>query len=148
MPDQPQLPEPVEGPSYPALVKLAATAVSVGLATVLYRTWRQGHLNDLGFAEGGFLVAAVAVVASGYWGIMTSRTRIDATHIRQSWLWGKQVALADITQLKLIHVPMLAWIITPRLLVRTGSVGMTTFQAADPRVLAAFRRLAYGEDTP
>jgi hypothetical protein len=87
---------------------------------------------------------ATLLVAAGYWGILTSRTRIDGLSIRQTWIWPKQVALAELTQVKLIQVPGLSWLIAPRLVVRTGGLMLTTFHAADPSVLAAFRRLAYG----
>jgi hypothetical protein len=34
--------------------------------------------------------------------------------------------------------------VVPRLVVRSGSMNLTTFHAADERVLAAMRLLAYG----
>ena len=137
----------VEGPSFPTAIKALATLIVLAMAGVLVAAAPDAASSlrkDPG--SGLFILAALGVVVAGYVGILKSRTRFDGLVIEQSWLWRKQVAVRDITQVKLIHLPWLSWIIVPRLLVRTGSVGLTTFHAADPQVLAAFRRLAYGAD--
>jgi hypothetical protein len=146
MTDQAPAFEPVEGPSYPVAIKSVATVLTASVAA-----WGAMAVDELAQArlEAGpvaFLVAVLVVVGTGYWGILTSRTGIDGECIRQRWLWTKEVRIADITSLKLIHVPGLTWLMVPRLMVRVrGTVGLTTFPCADPRVLAAFRRLGYGE---
>jgi hypothetical protein len=138
--------EAVEGPSFPVAIKSVATVLTASVVV-----WGALTIDELAQArlEAGpiaFLVAVLLVVGTGYWGILTSRTGIDGEFIRQRWLWTKEVRIADITSLKLIHVPGLAWLMVPRLMVRArGTVGMTTFPSADPRVIAAFRRLGYGE---
>lgn len=135
----------VEGPSFPLAVKFAATllvagTLSWGLSAAESTAWR-----GLGAQGWLFLALVAAVIGSGYWGILTSRTRIDEREIRQTWLWQKAVALADITQIKLIQVRGFEAIMVPRLVVRSRGLGLTTFQAGSPAVVAAFRRLAYGE---
>ena len=137
---------PVEGASFPLPVKTMASIMVGGL---LLLAWKSIDLNawralDLGGKL--FLMSATGVVLSGYWGILTSRTRFDGERIVQTWLWRKEVRVADITQLKLIHIPGLTWLLVPRLVVRSGGLGLTTFHLADKQVLAACRRLAYGED--
>lgn len=134
----------VEGPSFPLAVKVMATVL---VAAVLLQGWQVSERQPwrhLGWPAGLFLLAALVVIVSGYWGILTSRTSIDGRCIRQSWLWPKEVALADITQLKLLEVSALSWLVVPRLVVRAGGMNLTTFHAADARVLAALRLLAYG----
>ena len=74
---------------------------------------------------------------------MNGRTSCDGLAIEQTWLWRKKVRLADITQIKLISVPGLNWLVVPRLVVRTG-FGLTTFHAGDPAVYSRFKLLAYG----
>lgn len=142
--DDPALPEAVEGASFSMPLKLLATAGLLMFGTTVWRAvaagvWAQSDANARTLAG-----LAVLLVAAGYWGILTSRTRIDGLSIRQTWVWPKQAALAELTQVKLIQVPGLNWLIAPRLVVRTGGLMLTTFHAADPQVLAAFRRLAYG----
>ena len=137
--------EAVWGPSFPVLVKALATVLMVALvgvgASVLLGA---PEARPPAASEWGFVLAGVAVVAAGYWGILTSRTGFDGECIEQTWLWRKKVRIAEISQVKLIHVPALSWLIAPRLVVRTGGITVTTFHAADPAVLQAFRRLAYG----
>jgi len=106
--------------------------------------WSSAVWVHLGWGGRGFLLAALCVVFSGYYGILTSRTSFDGHTIEQTWLWSKRVTLPEITQVKLIQVRGLEWLIVPRLVVRRGSLGLMTFHAADPRVLAGFRGLAYG----
>ncbi|GEM_PF-2761479 len=97
----------------------------------------------LAASEWGLLAAVAAVIGSGYWGILTSRTCCDGECIEQSGLWRRKVRIADITQVKLIAVPGLSWLVVTRLVVRTGH-GLTTFHAGDPAVLLRFRLLAHG----
>lgn len=142
-PVPPNRPAAIAGPSFPPFVKALASLLVLALLVWgigVVQQW-QGPLPSAG--EAGFLAAVLAVVASGYWGILRSRTRIDGEAIEQSWLWRKRVPLAEITQVKLICVPGLAWLIVPRLVVRSGW-GLTTFHAGDAALLSAFRRLALG----
>lgn len=80
--------------------------------------------------------------------ILTSRTRIDDTHIVQTGIWPRKVALAKISQLKMIHVPRLTWLISPRLVVRTGITGWYVFHAADDAVIQRFWALSLRPYTP
>jgi hypothetical protein len=130
------------GPAFPPAVKALACALMGGLLFWGVRAF--GDIAAAGMPPGSlvFLAATLAVTLLCLAAMLRSRTAIDATHIRQSWLWRKQVALCDITQAKLIHVPGLAWLIVPRLVVRAGNRGLYTFPTADAGVLAAFARLA------
>lgn len=134
----------IDGPSFPWTVKAMATLLLVVLLVQGWQVIDRHPWRDLGWPAGLFLLAVAVVIASGYWGILTSRTSIDGHSIRQTWLWPKEVLLTDITQVKLLHVPGLSWLVVPRLVVRSGSMNLTTFHAADERVLAAMRLLAYG----
>jgi hypothetical protein len=80
--------------------------------------------------------------------ILTSRTRIDDTHISQTGIWPRQVAIAQISQLKMIHVPRLTWLIAPRLVVRTGLTGWYVFHAAEAPVIQRFWALSLRPYTP
>lgn len=135
----------VEGPSFPVTIKVAATALVAALAYFAWHALDAAAWSALDTGGRLFLFAASGVAASGWWGVLTSRTRFDGTQISQSWLWAKSVQLRDVTQVKLIHLRGLEWLVVPRLLVRAGGLGLTTFHASDPAVLAAFRRLAYGD---
>jgi hypothetical protein len=135
---------PVEGPSFPFSVKLIASALMLALLAWGLRAADGARWSDLSLPGWLFMIAVTAVIGSGYWGILTSRTSIDGTRLRETWLWTREAELVEIVQLKLIEVPGLAWIVVPRLVVRTRGLGLTTFHAGDARLLEAFRRLAYG----
>lgn len=138
-------PSYVEGPSYPRTLKiLAVLAVSVTfLAMVL--AWDGAAWRRMGWGERGFLFSVIAVVLYGLATIVRSRTFVDGRVIEQRGPLTKTIVLADITQLKFIHLRGWEWLVVPRLIVRRGAVGLTTIPAADPEVIAAFRALAYGE---
>ena len=74
--------------------------------------------------------------------ILTSRTCIDDTYISQTGVWPRKVAIAKISQLKMIHVPRLTWLIAPRLVVRTGLTGWYVFHAAEDPVIQRFWALS------
>lgn len=140
MTDEPRV---IEGPSYHPAQKALATLIVVALMSFAVRIWPQlMQLDAMGKAMLG--IAVLAVLAT-WFGMLGSRTRIDGETICQRGLWTKEVRLAEITRLQLIHVRGLAWLIAPRLVVRTGGLTRQVFPAADPRVLDAFRALAFGE---
>jgi hypothetical protein len=134
----------VEGPAFGPVIKALASGL---LLALLYWGLRGG--GDLMAARwsatnAAFAIAVLLVIALGYYWIMVSRTAVDATHIRQSWMWPKEVALSDITQAKFIYVPYLSWLIAPRLVVRAAGRGFFVFHAASPAVLRAFAKLSLG----
>lgn len=140
----PLLPAGVEGASFSPVMKGLSTLLVLGLLVGGWRALEQGAWQQWDSSARLLIGGVMLVVLCGYWGILSSRTSVDGRCIRQSWLWHKEVQLADITQLKLIHVPGLTWLVAPRLVVRAGALGLTTFHVADAQVLAALKKLAYG----
>lgn len=136
---------PVCGPAFPPLTKAIASVVMAAVAAGGLRAADQNGWPGLTAPGWLFLGTVVAVVVYGWWVVLTSTVCIDATSIRQTWLWTKQVRLAEMSQLKLVQVPGLSWLLVPRLVVRAGG-GLTTFHAGTPALVSAFRRLAYGQD--
>lgn len=133
-----------EGPAFPLLVKVLAVAVVAATLGWGLRAADELAAVSWTFMAGSMLVLAIVMVLWCVWWILRSRTSIDATHIRQSWMWDKQVAIDDITQARLVGVPYLAWLIAPRLVVRAKGRGLFVFHAADPRVLGAMASLVLG----
>lgn len=133
-----------EGAAFPLPVKALATLLIVALAFWGLRAADQ--IVGTGWSAGAvvFMGVTLCVIGLCYYWILRSRTAIDANSIRQSWLWPKQVALADITQAKFIYVPYLHWLIAPRLIVRARGRGLFVFHAADQRVLQRFAHLSLG----
>jgi uncharacterized membrane protein len=134
----------LEGPAFTRGVKLLASVLMAGL--VVYGAKAVPAFIEKRSTWGAmlFMLLAFVFIVVCFAAMLKSRTRIDATHIEQTWISNKRVAIADITQVKLIYVPGLAWLIAPRLIVKTRRPGSTVFHTADPQVLAAFATLAHG----
>jgi hypothetical protein len=140
----PQCRDVAEGAAFPLAVKLLASLLVSSLAFWGLRAFDRMTGPGWSGAAAGFMGVTLCVIGLCYYWILRSRTAIDAHSIRQSWLWHKQVALADITQAKFIYVPYLQWLIAPRLMVRARGRGLFMFHAADPQVLQRFAHLSLG----
>lgn len=134
----------VEGAAFPRAVKMLASLLMASLVFWGVRAFDQITGAGWSTAAAGFMGVTLCVIGLCYYWILRSRTAIDADSIRQSWLWPKQVALADISQAKFIYVPYLQWLIAPRLMVRARGRGLFVFHAADPQVLQRFAHLSLG----
>jgi hypothetical protein len=139
-------PAAVEGPAFPWPLKALASACVLALLVFgLLAAGRQGwhEVNTQGWL---LLAGALAVVGTGWWTLVTSRTRIDGRSIRQTGLWLREVELADISQLKLIRLRGFEWVFVPRLVVRArGHALPVTFQLGTAGLVEACSKLAYGE---
>lgn len=128
----------LRGPAFPIAVRLLA---SVLVASLIH--WGIRSLDELtgvrwnGWTGTVVVGAMVLVVWCLVW-MWRSCTGVDAQGIHQSWIRDKRVAWRDITQARLIAIPYLDGLITPRLVVRPRGGGVVVFHSADPRVLGAF----------
>jgi hypothetical protein len=119
-------------------VRLLASALVAGLMHwgIRSRTeWLSVPWN--GWTAAVIGVATFMAVWSLVW-MWRSRTRVDAEGIHQTWIRDKHVAWQDITQARLVAIPFLEGLITPRLVVRPRGGGTVVFHSADPQVLRAF----------
>jgi len=132
---------PASGPAYSTAMKAVATLIFAGATGGLLNLLRHPSVDSPRFLT-ELMLAGLFVLAVGWWSIVAGRTSIDATSIRQTGLWNKEVALAGIHGCQLVHWPRLAWLVAPRLIVRSGGFGVTTFYTSDAEVLRAFASLA------
>lgn len=86
-------------------------------------------------------MAALGLMAYTLWHILRSKTTLDRTALRQTWLWDKELPLRDLAYVRLIRIPGLDWLIAPRLYARTLLGKFAVFYAADPHLLNEFARL-------
>jgi len=134
--------QPVDGPAFPMAVRLLATAMVAGMAG-----WGLAIRAELG-AAGWNLTAAVVVGGSAVlvvWCLVwmwRSRTWVDGEGIHQTWIWDKHVRWDQVAQARLVGVPYLSWLITPRLVVRPRGGGVMVFHSADRQVLEVFAAYA------
>lgn len=131
----------VSGTSFSFLIKLLS---SILIASIAYLALQVLHeMDDMNLATMGFVAAVALVIGFFQLSIWFSTTHISDTHIYQTWMFKKKVAIKDIAQCKLIYVPFFSWIITPRLVVRVGMANFFVFYASNPQVLEKFLVLVY-----
>lgn len=124
----------------------ALAVLLVSLAFIWgWRMWAHGLLEPT-WQSSGWLLAALGLMAYTEWHILRGKTTLNSETIKQSWMWDKQVALHDLAFAKLFRVRGLDWLIAPRLYTKTFSGKMAAFYAADPAMLAEFKRLAQALD--
>jgi hypothetical protein len=131
----------VSGTSFSFLIKLLSSILIAGIAYLALQVLHQ--MDGMNLATMGFVAAVALVIGFFQLSIWFSTTHISDTHIYQTWMFKKKVAIKDIAQCKLIYVPFFSWIITPRLVVRVGMANFFVFYASNPQVLEKFLVLVY-----
>jgi hypothetical protein len=130
--------QPLSGPAFPLAVRLLASALVAGL---LYGALRS-RTELLGVDWNGWTAAVVgSAMLMTIWSLVwmwCSRTGVDTRGIHQTWIRDRHVAWQDISQARLVAVPFLEGLVTPRLVVRPRGGGTMVFHSADPQVLGVF----------
>lgn len=129
---------PVRGPAFPLAVRLLASVLVAGL---LYGAL-DSRAQLLGVDWNGWTATVVGLaMLMAVWSLVwmwCSRTGVDAQGIHQTWIRDRHVAWQDISQARLIAIPFLEGLVTPRLVVRPRGGGTMVFHSADPQVLRVF----------
>lgn len=131
----------LEGPAFGTAFKFLVTVLVGGCIGWTIRLWWRGALGEGIGVNLGWFLAALAMMAWTWWAVIRSRTRIDATGLRQTWVWTKRMEVRDLAYGKLIRVRGLEWLIAPRLYLRTLMGKFAVFYVADPRLTAESERL-------
>ena len=131
----------VSGPSYGPGFKGVATVLTVTLlvygASIAWRF----PLLSFGIGVKLLLASSVIMLAVSYYWFLKARTTIDATGIRQTWVYDKQVAWSEIRGCKMLGIPYRSWLFPPRMVVRTGN-SFTTFNGGSQDVLVEFAKIS------
>lgn len=127
-----------ESAAYPPLVRGLAMAIVAALAALAL--WSLPALRGAQWSFAGlstFALVAVLIVWVGWW-MVFSRTRFDHDTLVQTWLWDKRVTAREVATFKIVHLPWLHSIVSPRMLVRRHNGSLTWIHSADPALLVAF----------
>ncbi|MBC7918892.1 MAG: hypothetical protein H7Y28_13900 [Rhodoferax sp.] len=119
------------------LIAVVVVALAVGWA---WQMWARGVLQPT-LQSSGWFAAALAMMLWTQWHILRGRTRLTTTMLEQSWVWRKQVHLAELAHAKLVRVKGFEWLIAPRLYTRTVGNKLTVIYATGPEMLAELQRL-------
>ena len=131
----------VTGPAYGPGFKMVATVVTLLLLGYGASIALRFPLLLYGFGLKVLLVGATAMLLLSYYWFLRSRTTIDATGIRQSWVIDKRVDWTDIRGAKMIGIPDFSWLFPPRMVVRTGN-SFTTFNGGTRELLIEFAKIS------
>lgn len=131
----------VRGPAFSVSFKALATVMVAGSVGWAVRLWLQGKLGTQLTAGHGWFAAALVMMLWTWWAVVRSITSVDATELRQTWVWTKRMPLRDLAYARLVRVPGLDWLIAPRLYTRTLLGKMAVFYIADARLAAECERL-------
>ncbi len=131
----------VSGPSYSPWFKLLASVVSLGLAGYGVSIALRFPLLQFGWSVQLLLLVAALMLGLSYYWFLRAQTTVDEKGIRQTWLYTKQVAWADVRSVKMLGIPYAGWIFPPRLVVRTSNSFMT-FNGGTQALLVEFAKVA------
>ena len=131
----------VTGPAYGKGFKAFATLMTLVLLGYGASVALRFPLMSFGFGVKLLLAGAVIMLAVSYYWFLRAQTTIDATGIRQTWLYDKQVLWSDVRGAKMIGIPYASWLFPPRMIVRTG-VAFTTFNGGSQEVLIEFAKIS------
>lgn len=132
---------PVTGPSYSGGFKVFATITTLALAIYGASVAMRFSLPSFGFGVKALLVLAGVMLAVSYYWFLRAETTVDATGIRQSWVYTRQVEWRDVRGARMIGIPYAGWLFPPRLVVRTGSAFMT-FNGGNRDILIEFAKIS------
>ena len=138
--------ESVQGPAFTRSARVLALIAMILTLRQAVQGWSQMDGPPEGTTLWVLMLGAVGLLY-GLGHIWFTQTQVDQTHIRQSGWVRSEVEIARLTQVKLIYIPYLSWLIAPRLVVRSGGVRSWVFHAADPKVLQRFWQLAHDAQT-
>lgn len=138
-------PPSLSSPAFSRSFKLLALLLVTAIASWMYQLWSTGKLaaNSTLAPSNGliWLLSGLALMLYTLIAFYTSKTFISATHIKQTWIWDKEVAVSELVYAKLIRVRGLDWFIAPRLYVRTMMGKFHVFYAAEKPMIHAFEKL-------
>jgi hypothetical protein len=112
--------------------RLTALLLATGLLIAFAVLFQRGAI---GVQWPLWLAALVVVEWSAYW-VWNSRVTVDHEKIVQTWVWKKTVEKKHISSFNIVEMPFLGWLITPRVVIRTGGMQIITFPVTAPQVLA------------
>ena len=127
--------------AYSVPFRLLATVIVFGAAGWMFLLWQSGKVGG-GSSLGTWFLAALAMMLYTWWCIVRSVTTLDASELRQTWIWTKRMELRELAYARVIRIRGLEWLIAPRIYVRTLLGKFAVFYAADAAMVAEFDRLA------
>jgi hypothetical protein len=132
----------ISGKAFSTPFRILALLMVEGVAWWGYMLWSSGKLGTSITTSAFWLLAALVLMCATVFFVFRSVTSISASHIKQSWIWDKEMSVADLAYAKLIRLKGFDWLIAPRLYARTHGGKFASFYAANANVLQQFELLS------
>jgi hypothetical protein len=132
----------IKGKAFSVAFRVLALLMVEGIAWWGYVLWSKGKLGSTELNSTYWLIAALMLLCVTVFYVFRSSTSISATHIKQSWIWDKEMLVADLAYVKLIRLKGFDWLIAPRLYARSHGGKFASFYSANAAVLEQFNKLS------
>ena len=132
----------ISGKAFSLPFRILALLLVEGVAWWGYVLWNHGKLGTSVTTSALWLLAALILMCVTVFFVFRSVTSISASHLKQSWIWDKEMLIADLAYVKLIRIKGFDWLIAPRLYARTHGGKFASFYAANANVLRQFELLS------
>jgi hypothetical protein len=132
----------ISGKAFTIAFRVLALLLVEGAIWWAYVLWSHGKLGASITSSMLWLVAALVLMLITVFYVFRSVTSVSAGHLKQSWIWDKEMSIPDLAYVKLIRLRGFDWLIAPRLYARTHGGKFASFYASTPAVLAQFESIS------
>ena len=131
----------VSGKAFSVAFRVLALLLVEGVAWWAYVLWSNGKLGASMTSSVLWLLAALVLMFITVFYVFRSVTSVSSSHLKQSWIWNKEMPIRDLAYVKLIRLRGFDWLIAPRLYARTHGGKFASFYASTPGVLEQFESI-------
>lgn len=132
----------VSGKAFTVSFRMLALLLIEGVAWWAYVLWSSGKLGTSITSGQLWLLAALALMFITVFYVFRSVCSVSNTHLKQSWIWNKEMLISDLAYVKLIRLRGFDWLIAPRLYARTHGGKFASFYASTPAVIEQFEKIS------
>ena len=132
----------VSGKAFSVAFRVLALLLVEGVAWWAYVLWSNGKLGASMTSSVLWLLAALVLMFITVFYVFRSVTSVSSSHLKQSWIWNKEMPIRDLAYVKLIRLRGFDWLIAPRLYARTHGGKFASFYASTPAVLQQFEKIS------
>jgi hypothetical protein len=132
----------ISGKAFSIPFRVLSLLLVEGIAWWGYVLWSSGKLGTTFTSSMLWLLAALVLMSITVFYVFRSVTSVSETHLKQSWIWNKEMLVADLAYVKLIRLKGFDWLIAPRLYARTHGGKFASFYASSSNVLQQFEILS------
>ena len=132
----------VSGKAFSVAFRVLALLLVEGVAWWAYVLWSNGKLGASMTSSVLWLAAALVLMFITVFYVFRSVTSVSSSHLKQSWIWNKEMPIRDLAYVKLIRLRGFDWLIAPRLYARTHGGKFASFYASTPDVLKQFESIS------